>query len=100
TNTAETRPNTFIVRGETQLSMESLKGFIQDIVGQSFRIKGFADTDQGPMQVSTVGKNVSFRSWNRPVSKSELVIISSVGIKMMSTITGAIDRNIKGKLHL
>ncbi|MEG1931188.1 MAG: GTP-binding protein, partial [Anaerovorax sp.] len=33
TNTAETRPNTFIVRGETQLSMESLKGFIQDIVG-------------------------------------------------------------------
>lgn len=100
TNTVETRPNTFIVRAENPLPLENLKAFISDIVGSSFRIKGFADTDQGHMQVSTVGKNISFQPWEEPITKSELVIISSVGIRMMSEITAAIDKNLKGKLHL
>lgn len=52
------------------------------------------------MEISTVGKNIYMNSWAGPKVENEIVIISSVGFKMMSTITSALEKHLKGEMHL
>lgn len=100
TNTLQTRPKTFIVRGEQTLPMHQLQTFLQEITPSAYRIKGFVKTDQGVMQVSTVGNHIYLEEWNDEICENEIIIISSLGMKTMSIIIQAIDRNLKGLLHL
>lgn len=99
-NTYESRPVTFIVKGLKQLPMDGLKAFLQEICENTYRIKGFADTDAGPSEVSAVGKNIHINEWNEPVEKTEIVVISSVGFRMMSILTAAIKKHLDGFVRL
>lgn len=100
TNTFESRPKTFVLSAESSLPFEDLKAFITDIAESAYRIKGFVKTDQGTIEISTVGKNISLSSWTKQIKNSEIVVISSVGIKMLSLITKGIERHLKDKIHL
>lgn len=100
TNTYESRPNSFILRTVDQLSYKDLRIFLQAIAPDCFRIKGFADTDEGPAEISVVGKDIAIKPWKEPVMKTEIVVISSVGIKMLSHILEASKRYLNGKLKL
>lgn len=99
TNTFESRPNTLILKAEEVLSTEALLQFLEEIAPHTYRIKGFSETEKGPREISCVRKNIQLKDWHDEVRGSEIVIISAVGIKIMSVITAALEKSLKGKLH-
>lgn len=100
TNTYESRPNTFILQAADQLSYKDLETFLRAIAPDCFRIKGFADTDLGPKEISAVGNDIEIKPWREAVGNTEIAVISSVGLKMLSNILEASKRYLNGKLKL
>lgn len=100
TNSVGSRPNTFILVANESLSYEDLKTFLEEIAEDTYRIKGFSQTDQGPIEISGVVNHINLNKWDDEIIGSEIVIISAVGIRMLSQITAALEKNLKGKLHL
>lgn len=100
TNTFESRPNTLVLNAENTIAADELKEFLDEIAAYTFRIKGFAQTEKGPMEVSGVGKNVYLKPWHSEVKGSQIVVISSVGIKIMSVVTAALQKKLKSQLHI
>ncbi|MEL7658945.1 MAG: CobW family GTP-binding protein, partial [Bacillota bacterium] len=100
TNTFESRPNTLVLTAENMIPVEDLNEFLEDISGYTYRIKGFSETDHGPMEISVVGKNIHLNPWHTDVKGSQIVVISAVGIRIMSVVTSALEKKLKGKLHL
>ena len=99
-NTVSSRPTTFILKGLETVPYDRLETFLKEIVGDTYRIKGFAETDKGNLEISTVGKNIHLKSWEGPVERTEIVVISSVGFKMMSILTKAIREHLQGIVRL
>lgn len=99
-NTYESRPTTFVLKGLKQLPYEKLQAFLEQIAGSTYRIKGFADTDRGDIEISAVGNNLYLNEWKQPVEHTEIVVISSIGFKMMSILTNAIDTHLKGYIRI
>ena len=99
TNTYESRPATFIVKADEPVEKDKLIEFLETIADSSYRIKGFANTDQGTVEISAVINNINFTPWES-VEKTEIVVISSVGIKMLSMITKASNEILEGRLYI
>ncbi|MGI6767276.1 MAG: CobW family GTP-binding protein [Lentihominibacter sp.] len=99
-NTYETRPVTFIVKGIKQVPLDGLKNLLEAVCPDAYRVKGFADTDEGSKEISAVGKNINVNDWQEPVEKTEIVVISAVGVRMMSILTKAIKDNLEGFVRL
>lgn len=97
-NTVASRPASFILKAKAVLPQEDLLAFLQQIAGDSYRIKGFLHTEQGEMEVSCVGRHIQIHPWTGEPQADVLVIISAVGIKMLSLITQALGPNLKDKL--
>lgn len=93
-NTVESRPKTFILETGKIIPSKALEEFLHDIMESSYRIKGFANTDKGTVYISGVRSHMEIIPWEDPVEKTEIVIISAVGIRMMSIITAGL----KGEL--
>jgi G3E family GTPase len=100
TNTIVSRPATFIVKGDQIIPYEELKRFVRGISPQAYRVKGFAMTDRGNIEISCVGNQVELLPWEQPISKTDIVVISAVGFKMMSLIISAIGDRLKGLLWI
>lgn len=100
TNTFEARPNTLVLTAEEMIEKEELELFLNDISQHTYRIKGFSETEEGPIEISGVGKNVHLNGWHTEIKGSQIVIISAVGIRILSIITSALEKHLKGKLHL
>lgn len=99
-NTYETRPVTFIIKGTRKLPIDALYNFIEAISGNTYRIKGFANTDAGYKEISAVGKNIHVNDWNATVDESNLIVISSVGFRLMSELTENIKKYLDGFVRL
>jgi G3E family GTPase len=99
TNTFESRPNTLVLSAEETVAETDLLRFLEEIGPQTYRIKGFAQTDRGPVEISGVGKHINLNPWHAEVKGSQIVIISAVGIRIMSVVTAALEKGLKGKLH-
>lgn len=99
-NTVETRPTTFILKGVDTVPLGKLERFVSEIAGSTFRIKGFAITDKGDMEISAVGEHININSWDKGVERTEIIAISSVGFKLMSVITKAITDHVKGYIRI
>lgn len=100
TNTVVSRPATFIVKGEEPIPYELLDGFVRHLSPQAYRIKGFAQTDRGAVEISCVGSQIEFIPWTAPLKQTDIVVISAVGFKMMSLIISGIEKNLKGLLWI
>ena len=99
-NTYETRPLTFIVKGIKQLPIDGLMQFLDSVCNNAYRIKGFANTDAGSKEISVVGKNVHVNDWQESIDSTEIVVISSIGFKMMSILTDAIKQHLDGYVRI
>lgn len=99
-NTIETRPPTFVLKGTKDVPLNKLNDFIMEIADSTYRIKGFVKTDSGNMKISAVGSNIKIEPWGKEVADTEVVAISSVGFKLMSMITKAITDHVKGYLRI
>ncbi|MFO7887577.1 MAG: GTP-binding protein [Eubacteriales bacterium] len=86
TNTQESRPKTLVLKSNEVLDENSLYNFLEEMGEVTYRIKGFANTNNGSKEISVVGKNVNIVKWSK-VEKTEIVFISSVGIKIISQIS-------------
>lgn len=100
TNTIESRLKTIVLTGDEEVPYEKLQSFLKDVSHFSYRIKGFARTDKGVMEINSVGTNVNLFPWREEVKETKIVVISSVGIKIISIITKAIGEYLKEKIHL
>ncbi len=100
TNTVENRPKTFVMKADTILPRKKIQEFMENIAPDTYRIKGFAKTDHGNLQISAVGKNIIMSEWNEPLINTEIVAISSVGIKLLSRIVQESNTCLDGLLHL
>jgi G3E family GTPase len=100
TNTVVSRPATFIVKGDQIIPYVELERLVHSLSPQAYRIKGFAMTDRGNIEISCVGNQVELLPWNEPVTKTDIVVISAVGFKMMSLIISAIGERLKGLLWI
>ncbi len=94
-NTVETRPKTFILSAEKILPMKELREFIEGISDSAYRIKGFVETDEGLVYISGVRSHVEYKAWSEGGEIGKIVVISSVGIRMMSILAN----NLKGKFN-
>ena len=63
-------------------------------------MKGFVDTDRGSFEISAVGNDIEIKPWKDRVIGAEIVVISSVGIKMISNILSASQKYLDGGLKL
>lgn len=99
-NTVESRPITFIIKGLDTIPSDKLETFINDIAADTYRIKGFAKTDKGNVEISGVCKNITISPWKEEVENTEIVVISAVGVKMMSVLTSNIAKSLKGYVRL
>jgi len=86
-NTFETRPKTFIIEGNGVFSQNKIVTLVNNLAAHALRIKGFAVTDNGAVEIHSVGKTVDVKPWNKKLTKTQLVLISSVGIKIIGTLT-------------
>lgn len=99
-NTISSRPTTFVLKGLTIVPYDRLAQFLENIVENTYRVKGFAITDKGNIEVSAVGKNIHLTPWEGTVERTEIVVISSVGFKMMSILAKAIRTYLQDIIRL
>lgn len=100
TNTFKSRPNSFVLQSSGRLNYDSLFEFLKEIASDSYRMKGFVNTDRGSFEISTVGSDIEMKPWTDRVAGAEIVVISSVGIKMISNILSASQKYLDGGLKL
>ncbi|NLY70968.1 MAG: GTP-binding protein [Clostridiales bacterium] len=99
-NTIDSRPKTFTLKSDTTLSYDNLVKFLNAISESTFRIKGFLETDKGQVLVDAVGNNVDIKPWDKKVDEHELVVISSVGMRIISLLTNQLDKHFNDQLYL
>lgn len=99
TNTYESRPPTFIVKCDEPVEKEKLIAFINSIADSSYRIKGFCRTTEGTVEVSGVVNHLIVSPWEEDTD-TEIVVISSVGIKMMSLILESSKNYLEGRFYV
>ncbi len=99
-NTFSTRPQTLILKERKTSDYDSLVRFINDISDSTYRIKGFLNCENGPVKVDCVGTQININDWEKEIKEAKLVVISSVGIKIVSIVTSALNEHMKGSLTL
>ena len=98
-NTVESRPKTFILKADDILPYEELVDFLNKLSHFSYRIKGFANTTKGSVFISTVKNHMEITEWKGQKEDTQIVVISSVGIRMVSIITEGLKGGLYGKLY-
>ena len=99
-NTFSARPQTLVLKERKTVPYDELEPFVKEIAGSTYRIKGFLDTDRGGVKLDCVGEELSIEPWNREIKEAKVVVISSVGIRIVSIVTAAMTRYLKGSISL
>ena len=89
-----------MLKAEETLQSRDLQKFLEEIAEYTYRIKGFSLTEIGTVEISGVGKNLYLNAWHDELKGSEIVVISAVGIRILSIVTAALNKYLNGKLHL
>jgi len=102
TNTRENRPTTIILSSEDILQEESLAQFLDAIKTGAYRIKGFARTEESVVYISGLKAHMNISPWDGPFHGTQIVVISAIGIQMVSLITKELDKdkNLKQKIKV
>ncbi len=100
TNTRETRPKSIIITVNEKIKKEEFVKFLENICLDTYRIKGFVNTTEGIFEVSVVGNQINLTPWNNQIKSTEIVIISSVGIKIISRVTKEWNKYFNSKLSI
>jgi hypothetical protein len=93
-NTWETRPKTTKLKTGDTLDFESFRAFIDSIKFSAYRIKGFVKTNRGSFEVSCVNDFAVMNPWPEEIFETEVVLISSVGIRFISELHRSLSKNL------
>ena len=87
TNTYESRPKSVMIEGEEVYNEKDIIRLLEDISPHAYRMKGFAETENGPVEVHAVGTNFSVKPWlGEKIEKTQIVVISSVGLGIINVV--------------
>lgn len=100
TNTRENRPKTLVVKTDETVDFKGLNNFINDVTDSAFRMKGFVNTEKGLFEVSAVNSQLRISPWDKSREDTNLVIISSVGIKIISVVTSSWKKHLNIPISL
>ncbi len=100
TNTVATRPVTKVLVTKEVVDEEKLREFLADIAPSTYRVKGFVRTAAGPREVSMVGSICRIEPWPEEIEKTELVIIASVGVRIISDVLKAAEGRFRERFDL
>ena len=94
-NTYESRPKSLMIEGDGVFDRTAIENLIKDISAHTYRIKGFAETDKGAVEIHAVGDGYSIQPWDKKIDKTQIVVISSVGLGIINVVNERI-KNIAG----
>jgi len=98
-NTYESRPVVFLLKCKETVPADRLEACLRMITKDAYRIKGFAPTDKGVMQISATAAQLELTAAPAGDLEKRIAVISRSGFRAMSTITAAIEANgLKGVL--
>lgn len=87
-NSMENKPKTFSLESAETVSKETLTAFLNQVLPDCYRIKGFFRLDDGWNQVDVVEKWIGFKP-SSPRDLSQLVFLSKIGPKAIRTVDNA-----------
>lgn len=94
TNSEETKPKTLFMDFEGEVEKEKLLCFLNRVIPEVYRIKGFFKLQkEGWNQVDVVGNRIDFKETENN-EKSQLVFISKVGPAVIRTIMAAWEHEV------
>lgn len=85
TNLINNRPFSLVCHADSSIEYEKFESFLNHIKPSTYRIKGFFNTIDGSFKVSCVGKYTNIQKWHQ-YEKTEFVLISSIGVKLLSNV--------------
>jgi len=100
TNTPETRLYSTVLKPKCQVPVEPLRQFVKKLSTNAYRIKGFLPSKNGIIAVNAVGGVLNIDPWTEENPPIGLVIISAIGVGIISRITEAMCDELKGILNL
>lgn len=83
-NTWESRPKTTVLKTTEIMDFNKFRSFLDEIKVSTHRIKGFVQTNNGNFEVSCVNDFAVMNPWTQPIDETEMVFISSIGIRIIS----------------
>jgi G3E family GTPase len=99
-NTVESRPMAITLSFNDYVEESGLKLFLEAVAAYTFRIKGFVSTENGLREISTVSERITIRPFTGKIDHHEIVLISSIGIKLMSLVTESNRKFLNGKISI
>jgi len=100
TNTPESRLYTLVLKPQGDVPTCALKEFVEKLMAHAYRIKGFLPTKDGITAVNAVGQVINIEPWTGDEPPIGLVIISAIGVSIVSKITEGLCGELKSKLSL
>jgi len=100
TNTPETRLFSLVLKPRENVPVDALTRFVDKLMDSAYRVKGFLPTDSGIIAVNAVGGVNRIEPWTKENPPIGLVVISAVGMKIISIITDALKDGLGESLHL
>jgi len=94
TNTPESRPFSIVLKATGNTSIDDARNFIQTVMPNAYRIKGFLPISDGIITISAVGSVINIEPWTKEAPTMGLVVISAIGIGIISKITVALPEGL------
>jgi len=99
-NTPDSRPTTYTLSTREAIPPADLYRFLDRVSPFTYRLKGFCRTTDGTKFVSMVGTSREIEAWPVTVDETQLVLISSVGIRIISEALAAAKECFRGPVDL
>ena len=100
TNTPETRPFSLVLKPKGAVPIIPLQGFVENLLPHAYRIKGFLPADSGVTAVNAVGAVTNIGPWEGDNPPIGLVVISAIGISIISKIAEGLSGEIGDSLGM
>jgi len=94
------RPRTLSLRAEGVFRKKELEEFLKAVSPSCYRVKGFFRLEEGWFQLDAVEQRVDFRPSRLKQQISQIVIISSVGDRIIKIVREAWDTIVKKEMIL
>ena len=100
TNTYESRPKSVMIEGEEVYNEKDIIRLLEELSPHAYRMKGFAETENGPVEVHAVSTNFNIKPWHgEKIGKTQIVVISSVGLGIINVVNEKI-KNLTPQLKM
>ena len=99
-NTLENQPPTLILKVLPSITLEKLNAFLDFVAPFTYRIKGFITVKEKNYSVSGVKSHLIIMPWPSEIKSANLVLISAVGIGLVSAVADGITLYAKDLITL